>query len=563
MSQGNLRVAFLLMSDSASTRLSIESVCALPNITPVVALMDYNKLEWPERWRILKRKVRRSGWNFLVEHTIEFIREGTDRLVNRLEPPREEVRQLLRTVFPDRVCTVAEMGKKYGFPIQHIGNINSLQSAEALREANVDLGIVLGTRILKEHIFTIPRMGCLNLHKGKVPEYRGMPPGFWELYDRAPSAGVTIHFVDQGLDTGDVVATSEVTISPLDTPDSLQYKLSVEGARLLAEAVSAIQAGTAQRRKQPPSSFKARTQPTPPQRRELARRLPYWRLRRNREALVKNLYSLFVYYFGIYALVRFIHRLRPRGCILLYHRVNDFSKDVLTVDTETFAAHLMALAKRYHPVTTRELVNCVRKKEKIRPAAVTIHFDDCYRDIFLNGGPILKAMGYQATAFVSSGFVDTDRIFDHDRRKYPFQFPNLRSADLQAWIQAGNEIGAHTVNHADLGQCELDAARYEVLESGRQLRALLNGSGSGEDSVRYFSFPFGTIKNIRPEVVAIIQQAGYEALFSAHGGFVGAGTELFDIPRVGSSGENRVLHLLLAMEGLAPSQVVEKIRSWF
>src|SRR5581483_6939573 len=112
--------------------------------------------------------------------------------------------------------------------------------------------------------------------------------------------------------------------------------------------------------------------------------------------------------------------------------------------------------------------------------------------VFLNGAPILQALGYKATAFVSSGFVDTDRMFNHDRQKYPFHFPNLQSADLQAWIQAGNEIGAHTVNHADLGKCDLEAARFEVLESGRQLRALLNGSG--ENSVTYFSFPFGTIK---------------------------------------------------------------------
>jgi peptidoglycan/xylan/chitin deacetylase (PgdA/CDA1 family) len=560
MNQGNLRVVFLLMSDTASTRLSIESICALPNITPVAALVDNNKLDWRYRWRMLKRKVRRSGWRFLVEHTIEFLRERTDGLLERLEPPKEQVRQLLRTAFPGRIFTVAELGEKYGFAIRQIGNINSPQSVEALREATADLGIVLGTRIVKEHVFTIPRMGCINLHKGKVPEYRGMPPGFWELYDGASAAGVTVHYVDKGLDTGDIVTSSEIPISPLDTPDSLKYKLDVEGSRLLAEAVRAIQASIAQRCKQPSSSHKPRTQPTPSQQRELLRRLPYWRFRVNREALVKNVYSLLVYYSGFYSLIRFIHRLRPRGCVLLYHRVNDFSKDVLTVNTETFAAQLIALARRYRPVSTRELVNRLRVKEKIPPATVAIHFDDCYRDIFLNGAPILKALGYTATAFVSSGFVDTDRIFDHDRRKYPFQFPNLQSADLQAWIQAGNEIGAHTVNHTDLGQCDLEAAHFEVLESGRQLRSMLNGSGGNH--VPYFSFPFGTISNIRPEVVTIIQQAGYEALFSAHGGFVGAGTKLFDIPRVGSCGENGVLNLLLAMEGLTPAQVIEKIRSW-
>ncbi|TLY16782.1 MAG: hypothetical protein E6K69_03380 [Nitrospirae bacterium] len=61
---------------------------------------------------------------------------------------------------------------------------------------NTDLGIVIGTRILKRSTFAIPRMGCMNVHKGRVPEYCGIPPGFWDLYENEKQAGVTIHFLD-------------------------------------------------------------------------------------------------------------------------------------------------------------------------------------------------------------------------------------------------------------------------------------------------------------------------------------------------------------------------------
>ena len=116
--------------------------------------------------------------------------------------------------------------------------------------------MVLGTRVLKRRIFEVPRLGCINLHKGRVPKYRGMPPGFWELYDGAASAGVTVHFIDEGLDTGDVLGTSEIPIHRKETPESLSAKLTLEGSRLLAKVVSQIQAGY---RRTPPAAAFAST----------------------------------------------------------------------------------------------------------------------------------------------------------------------------------------------------------------------------------------------------------------------------------------------------------------
>ena len=136
---------------------------------------------------------------------------------------------------------------------------------------------MLGTRILKASTFGVPRMGCINLHKGKVPEYRGMPPGFWELYDGASSAGVTVHFVDKGLDTGDIVATSTVPILRTETPESLLEKLHEEGSRLLASAVALIRDGKANSSTAREVGGKPRTKPTRKEVALLRRRLPHWK----------------------------------------------------------------------------------------------------------------------------------------------------------------------------------------------------------------------------------------------------------------------------------------------
>jgi peptidoglycan/xylan/chitin deacetylase (PgdA/CDA1 family) len=101
----------------------------------------------------------------------------------------------------------------------------------------------------------------------------------------------------------------------------------------------------------------------------------------------------------------------------------------------------------------------------------------------------------------------------------------------------------------DLGTCTLDRARVEIVESGRELAAVLG------TPVTLFSFPFGSVRNIRGETAEIVMRSSYEALFAAHGGFVNRSTELSDIPRIGCSGDTRPLYLLLEVEGLAPNQL--------
>jgi peptidoglycan/xylan/chitin deacetylase (PgdA/CDA1 family) len=549
-----LRVIFLIGGDSPSTRLAIESVCRLAGVVPVAAFVDVERPSWKRRMSHLRRNVRRHGWSYLLRRCAYALRTATDNLADRAVVSRADVLKLLRRAFPDRCFSLNELAGRYGFSIRTVANLNSPEAVVMLQEAGADLGIVLGTRILKPGSFTVPRLGCLNLHKGKVPEYRGMPPGFWELYDGASTAGVTVHFVDRGLDTGDVVVAREFPIHPLETPESLLEKLHQEGARSLAAAVAAIRDG-AQGRPQPEGRSRTRSKPSPAQVRELQEKLPHWKRRGDGYAIRKNLYALLLYYSGVYRLARAVHSRYPsRAAIILYHRVNDYSKDVLTVDTETFAGHLLTLSRHYRGISTGELVEALRGRKPIHPTAVAIHFDDCYRDVLLNGAPLLAAAGFPATAFISSGFVDTDRAFGHDLAKYPFRYENLRSGEIGEWIDRGFDIGAHTVNHVDLGRRPLEEARAEVVDSGRRLAEL-----SGRP-VKHFSFPFGAVHHIRDEVVGSVREAGYEALFSAHGGFIGPATDLFDIPRWGAHFELKPLYLLLEMEGLAIAQIAARLR---
>ena len=519
---------------------------------PVAVLIDTARPDFRQRARNLRRNLRREGPGYVFHRWVTALRLFLERCADRVIPA-SEVEAILREAFPAR--NLQQLSQLHGFQIFEVGNLNGSAAVERLRPLKADLGVVLGTRVLKRQIFEIPRLGCVNLHKGHVPEYRGMPPGFWELYDGAASAGVTVHFVDDGLDTGDVLGTAEIPIHRKETPESLSAKLTLEGSRLLAKVVSQIHAGSAERRPQPRSEHRPRTRPTRAQQRELAARLPHWRRPSEIRQVAKLSVWLVVFHTRLYALLRMLRRSQSRGAILLYHRVNDFSDDVLTTSTRRFAEHLVTLRRYYRIMPTEKMVEQIAAHQAIKPAAVAIHFDDCYRDGRTYAGPLLQAAQSPAVSFVSSGFVDTDRAFQHDLDKYPHTFENFRAQELRELPDLGVTVAAHTVNHVDLGQVDTEQARVEVFESRRQLEQLTGRP------VLLFSFPFGGFHNIRPEVRTMVMEAGYRALFSAHGGFIGDDTELFDIPRIGVSSEHSPLALMMELEGLSLSNLRYQLRT--
>jgi methionyl-tRNA formyltransferase len=78
---------------------------------------------------------------------------------------------------------------------------------DTLRSLNLDLGVVIGTTILKPALFEIPRQGMINLHQGQVPQYRGSGIGFWVLWDGVNQYGITVHKVVSAVDAGEILLT--------------------------------------------------------------------------------------------------------------------------------------------------------------------------------------------------------------------------------------------------------------------------------------------------------------------------------------------------------------------
>lgn len=122
---------------------------------------------------------------------------------------------------------------------------------ELLKDIAPDLIVVVAFgQILPATILKIPTLGCVNIHGSLLPKYRGAAPIQWALINGETTTGVTIMYMDKGLDTGDMLYKKEISITPDDTAGTMFDKLKNLGALALKEALPLIENGGAQREKQ-------------------------------------------------------------------------------------------------------------------------------------------------------------------------------------------------------------------------------------------------------------------------------------------------------------------------
>ncbi|NUN07504.1 MAG: methionyl-tRNA formyltransferase [Bdellovibrio sp.] len=122
-----------------------------------------------------------------------------------------------------------------------------------LKSISPDIMVVYSmSQLLTEDIFTVPRLGTINLHTSYLPDYRGPNPDFWQYVNLEMNPGVTVHFVDKGEDTGDIIAQDRCFIA-LGTKSSerLDQLVGDVGVRLLLKALNDLEVGDVRRVPQP------------------------------------------------------------------------------------------------------------------------------------------------------------------------------------------------------------------------------------------------------------------------------------------------------------------------
>ena len=147
---------------------------------------------------------------------------------------------------------VKEAALELGLTVYQPSRVREQSFMDTVRALNPDVIVVSAFgQIIPKALLELPRYGCVNIHASLLPKYRGAAPIQWAVMDGEPISGVTIMQMDEGLDTGDMLAKTEVPLEPDETGGSLFDKLSRAGAELLIRTLPALEQGTLTPEKQP------------------------------------------------------------------------------------------------------------------------------------------------------------------------------------------------------------------------------------------------------------------------------------------------------------------------
>lgn len=130
-------------------------------------------------------------------------------------------------------------------------NLKNEDFHKELKDLNADLQIVVAFRMLPKVVWKMPKYGTFNLHASLLPEYRGAAPIHWAIINGETKTGVTTFFIDDKIDTGEIILQEDIDISITETVGTLHDKLMFLGAKLVAKTVDLITTEKVTTTKQP------------------------------------------------------------------------------------------------------------------------------------------------------------------------------------------------------------------------------------------------------------------------------------------------------------------------
>lgn len=155
------------------------------------------------------------------------------------QPDRPRGRGMKETPSP-----VKALAQAAGIPVFQPESLQTPEAAQQLRELAPDVIIVVAYgKILPKVILHIPPLGCINVHGSLLPAYRGAAPIQWAVLNGERETGVTVMQMNEGMDTGDILAQRRTEIGEFETSGALFDRLKTLGAALLCETVLKLGSG--------------------------------------------------------------------------------------------------------------------------------------------------------------------------------------------------------------------------------------------------------------------------------------------------------------------------------
>lgn len=196
--------------------------------------------------------------------------------------------------------------------------------------------------------------------------------------------------------------------------------------------------------------------------------------------------------------------------VLCYHDVNPAQSNELLLAPEKFKEQMKYLKDNgYLPLTLDELYSFLRENKPVPEKSVVITFDDGYRSNYTYAYPILKELGFKATIFVISDFIDNDLY--------------MTKTQLKELSDYGLDIESHTAKHEDLSLLNKEMQVETMIKSKETLESLLG------KKVNYIAYPFGRMNGDTKKAAEI---AGYKLGFNLQQGLADRIDNIYNIDRI-------------------------------
>lgn len=199
----------------------------LPPYAQVVATVVFDVSPFGKRESFtdkMKKTYEIFGLPFFVRYGFKFMRSKLD--------PKNNVRKVLA---------------QYNIPLIQIeGNINKDENLEKIKAYKPDLLVsIAGNQIFKRKLLDSATHGCINLHTALLPKYRGLMPSFWVLKNGEKRTGVSVFFVDEGIDSGPILVQNPVEIGGMSQEELIRVTKKM-GMDAILESIEKIHSGNYQ-----------------------------------------------------------------------------------------------------------------------------------------------------------------------------------------------------------------------------------------------------------------------------------------------------------------------------
>jgi len=175
----------------------------------------------------------------------------------------------LRAIGRNSGTSIQSIARLHGVPVLPFRSVNTKEFLEFLRMESIDLVVsVAASEIFNSPALNAPRLGCINIHSAPLPRYRGMMPNFWVLYHGEKEAYVSIHRMEEKLDSGPILMQESFPILPGESYVSLASRSKVFAAGLLIKCIEKLESGNVETLPNDPEKATYFTFPKPKEARE-------------------------------------------------------------------------------------------------------------------------------------------------------------------------------------------------------------------------------------------------------------------------------------------------------